>query len=270
MIKRIIRQNILSLFLLLVSLAVLAGDYVAYRKNAAVELKPGNGARSTAHKSNGVIIKELDSLLRKPVRQNSRYQIIAEKNLFDNSRHPWTPPQIPKKDKANEKAKVASPVRKGVILYGTFVSKGKRVALLQFKYLRGAKKQKLVKEGEVVTDKKRTNTPRYKIVKVLPGSVVIRDNTGEFTVDLYAGKVHRERTTRNRTSIGVAAGKPRESTVPLKPPPSPANREVIGTRIGSRQRHTNKVLQKRRELVKEGQMKKINTPFGSVYVPVRK
>lgn len=272
----------LCLLFLLLGLVVLVFDRHTYKHYSGGEIAfTGTATSTTVNTAVPATIKELRSKLSKPEVGVGRYAVTADKNLFAADRKAWQPPappqpQVENKDGAAKVPEVAAPVRRDVVLYGTYLSGSVKKAMLHFKRFR--KGRMLLAEGEEAKDEEtgksgRRKTPVYKILKVEAKNVTLKDERGaEFVVSLYDNKQRRSARTNNKKNIQV------EAAVTVAPAPTKSSRPASlakkstspsGSTLSARQIRKLSVEEKD-ALVKKGELRKLNTPFGPVYKRVRK
>jgi len=270
----------LSLFFLALALLVLVFDRYTYKRYSSVEItasqKHGAVAAGTTVQAT---IKELVSKLDKPRVEVSRYAVTADRNLFSSVRKAWhapAPQPVAAEKKEDPKAPVAAPVRRDVVLYGTYISGKTRKAMLHFKRFR--KGQMLVAEGEEAQDQDRGNPPRrnlptYKVVKVEARKVTLKDERGqEFTVNLYDNKSRRPVKTVNKKSIKVdkAAVPQKAARITTSAASTSGSTGKTGAPALTSRQIRKLSVEEKDALVAKGALKKHNTPFGPVYQRPRK
>ena len=264
----------LCLLFLILGLAVLIFDRHTYKRYSGAEIAFSNKATpAVAGTAVQATIKELSSKLAKPKVGTGRYAVTADKNLFAADRKAWQAPaprpaETEKKDEIPDPA--AAPVRRDVILYGTYISGSTRKAMLHFKRFR--KGRMLVAEGGEVKDEEsgssgRRKTPVYTILKVEAKKVILKDERGgEFEVSLYDNKQRRPARTVNKKNIVVEKA---AAPTPARKAPESSAAAAKGPSLSAKQ--IRKLSTEEKDaLVERGELKKHNTPFGPVYKRVRK
>ena len=142
-----------------------------------------------------------------------------------------------------------------------------RKAILRFKSFRSGQTM-LLAEGAVAQEKDVQDGPKYTVLGIKSESVRLKDNAGrEFLVGLYDHGREAPRQATPQASVEVAP-----ATSEAKPAASQeaSSAVVVGGQGGasaSSGQGTTKAQQqqKNEQLVKEGKMTKISTPFGPVY-----
>ena len=270
----------LCLLFLLLGLVVLVFDRHTYKSHSGAEIASANKTIAAVDaKAVPAIIKELSSKLDKPEVGAGRYAVTADKNLFAADRKAWLPPApLPPKVESKEDevtTPAATPVRRDVVLYGTYLSGSVKKALLHFKRFRQGRM--LVAEGEraqdvEAADSGRRNSPVYTVLKVEAKNVVLKDERGaEFAISLYDNKQRRPARTDNKKDIQVEAAvtvAPASTTV--KPASSVKNESAAAPPSLSAKQIRKLSVEEKEALVERGELKKHNTPFGPVYKRVRK
>ena len=279
MIKWVPSRAGLSLLFLFLGLTALFFARHTYKRYSGVEIAFSSKATpAVAGTAVQATIKELSAKLDKPKVGVGRYAVTAEKNLFAANRKAWQPPApkepaSEKKEEAAAPAPAAAPVRRDVILYGTYISGSVKKALLHFKRFR--KGRILVAEGAEAKDEEsgssgKRKTPVYTVLKVEAKKVTLKDERGgEFEIGLYDNKKRRPAKTANRKQIKVEA-----AAVPVAPSAKPSKsaasaRSAQDSRMSAKQIRKLSVEEKD-ALVERGDLKKHSTPFGPVYKRVRK
>ena len=271
----------LCLLFLLLGLVVLVFDRYTYKHNSGGEIVfTGTATSTTVNKAVPATIKELSSKLVKPEVGVGRYAVTADKNLFAADRKAWqapAPPQPQVENKDEAAPAPAVPVRRDVVLYGTYLSGSVKKAMLHFKRFRQGRM--LLAEGEEAKDEEtgksgRRKTPIYTVLKVEAKNVTLKDERGaEFVVSLYDNKQRRPAKTSNKKNIQV------EAAVTVAPAPTKRSAKLArsaknqasssGSSLSAKQIRKLSVEEKD-ALVKRGELQKYNTPFGPVYKRVRK
>jgi hypothetical protein len=272
----------LSLFFLVLTLLVLGFDRQTYKHYSGAEIaaapkRPAAAAGTTVQTT----IKDLTSKLVKPKLEVSRYAVAEDKNLFSPSRTAWhaaVPPPVPAAN-GDVKAPVPAPIRRDVVLYGTYLSGETRKAMLHFKRFR--KGRMLVAEGAVAKDADngnpaRRSVPSYTVIKVDAKQVTLRDERGsEFIVNLYDNKKHRPVKTVNKSNIKVGKSAPSPKSARITVAPAVTAAKVAGKKGRTESSLTARQIRKlsveeKDSLVAKGVLKKHSTPFGPIYKRIHK
>ncbi len=280
------RAGLSLLFLFLGVIALFFARHT-YKRYSGVEIAFSSKATpAVAGTAVQATIKELSAKLDKPKVSVGRYAVTTDKNLFSADRKAWQPPapRLPaseKTDEASTPAAAAAPVRRDVILYGTYISGSVKKALLHFKRFR--KGRMLVAEGEEAKDEEiadsgKRKKPVYTVLKVEAKKVTLKDERGgEFEVSLYDNKKRRPAKTSNKTNIQVnTSDAPTARQTRAQPARSGPN--VTGTKTTSSKatpslsaKQIRKLsVEEKNALVERGELKKHSTPFGPVYKRIRK
>jgi len=277
------RAGLAFLFLFL-ALVVLFFDRYTYLHYAGAEIKVVHkevpaAARSTVQAR----IKELKSKLAKTKIGAGRYAVAADKNLFSPERKAWQPPQpkVPKTTDKNEKnaSPEPPPVRRDVVLYGTYIAGSTKKAMLYFKRFR--KGHLRLAEGEEARDAERGSRrpgPVYTVVRIDPRKVVLKDARGnEFEVSLYDNKKRRPARTMatKQPNIRVEKAALHHPTAASKTGRNHAKAQPVGRPGTSGRALTAREIRKmsredKEALVSQGVLQKLNTPFGPVYRRAKK
>lgn len=210
-------------------------------------------------------------LFERRVPPQEQFAVIAEKNVFSPLRKAWAPPPPPQppaepdEPVVEEKPEPEPSRRDDVELRGTAMVGETRKAILGFKSFRSPQTL-LLGEGEVASEKDVKDGPRFTVIRIESESVRIKDSEGrEFIVGLFDHSREAPAATVNQSSVEVAP------TAIVQPAGEPAGSSgvVVGGTTGavaeSPESRAQLIQQKNEQLVKEGKMKKIDTPFGPVY-----
>lgn len=203
-------------------------------------------------------------LFERKVGEKEQFAVVAEKNVFSPLRKMWSPPPPPPPQAeapAPEKPPVELPKREDIELRGTAVVGSQSKAMLRFKSFKSDQTQ-ILAEGEIGKQKDTPGGPQFTVVKIETDSVLLKDAAGQqFRVGLYDHKREAPAVTKNEPTMAVA---------PVAPPAkAPAATSAVAGQTGSAaadaKANAEQSAQKNEDLVKEGKMKKISTPFGPVY-----
>lgn len=262
-----IRHYIAAGLLVLAGVAV-AFSWQEFSQESQVSLSTPSPAEP---KQAALIEKEVASRLARSKAVGARYRIIEEKNLFSEDREPWRkpppPPKKPEKKKPKPPPPPPPPPPPGtVIYYGSFVSEGERYAIVRFPKMPSgeyARKELVMKEGETAWEIKRPEGGQYyTLVSVTRRYLEVRDNKGrQYRVGLFDhNRPQVASTTPNKVSITTTAAKDK-----------PAASTSSGGSASKAPDSSNALSKDDKEkLVEQGLMKKIITPFGPVYRPIKK
>ena len=238
----------------------------------------GNGDAETS-----LVIQELQGQLETTNPGAARYSIIAEQNLFSPDREPWTPPQLQPDPPQEEEAPPPPPAnRNDVALHGTYLSGGEKRAILSFRHFRSAPKSRILTEGQEARDEDGNARISYTVKEIHEDRVELEDSRQQtFSVGLFDNKQASPQTTQQKTTIeveqGITAGPVASASASTgdggSPSASPSSSQKGGQGGANGALSTadvNRMDQEDKDrLVKEGKLRKINTPFGNVYKPVK-
>jgi hypothetical protein len=195
--------------------------------------------------------------------------VIVEKNVFSPRRTAWAPPPppepAPEEPEAPEPPPPPPPAKRdGVELRGTAMVGDTRTAMVHFKTF-NPPETLILREGAAAKSKS-AQKPEFTVVRIEPDKVMMKDAAGaEFQVGLYdhPRQVASQAPAQAPAVVSTAA--------PAAPAPtgSVAGEASAGSIVGKtppKNLSPAEVQRERNEqLVKEGKMRKINTPFGPVY-----
>jgi hypothetical protein len=239
-------------------------------------LTPGTGERTPA-----TVLDEMRTLFAHVPPAASQYTDISERNMFSPERRPWAPPPTePPRDSSAEAEMSALSGPSGIRLYGTTISDEQKQALLYFERFSSRQKHRLATEGEIVRDEgERGETVYYQVVSVGRDRVELQDARGnDITVGLY---------DHQKTELPPSQPPPAVITQPRptaqlqgqpqseqQPQTSPEGATVApdvpnsGLEPIRRMEDMPESTEEREQLVREGRLRRIDTPFGPVYRPV--
>lgn len=262
-----LRYLIAGMFLAAAAL-VLVLAYRTYREASAfVAAAP----EQTAGGGQDARLKEMEALMRQGNKE-PRYQVIADRNLFSPDRRAWQAP-VEQQNVAS-----AAPIARGdVALYGTYVSGDRKYAILSLSLTAGKSKRFVLQEGESPKDDQGTPLA-YQIVSIGPESVVLKDRSGtNYTIGLYVNKHSSPAQTQNAAPQVTPPPPPPPGAQPAAAGPAPAgapvNNETATAKpapdaaSGLPADYKSLPVEEKERLVKEGKLRKINTPMGAVYRP---
>ncbi len=238
---------------------------------------PGNGDTETS-----LVIEELKGQLEAPSLEAARYSIIAEQNLFSPDREAWAPPPPRPEPPQEEEAPPPPPAnRNDVALHGTYLSGGEKRAILSFRHFRSAPKSRILTEGQEARDEDGNARLSYTVKEIHEDRVELEDSRQQtFSVGLFDNKQASPRATQQKTTIeveqGAIAGPVASASASTgdggSPSASPSSSQKGGQegKDGLSTADVNRMDQEDKDrLVEEGKLRKINTPFGNVYKPVK-
>jgi hypothetical protein len=255
----------LALFFLLLGLVVLFQARRTYLHYAKRPIKTVHReAKASAGTAVQATIKELRSKLEKSKVGRNRYAVAAEKNLFSPYRRAWHPPtpEAPAPPKKVEEK--TAPVRRDVILYGTYIAGSQKKAILRFARFR--KGYRRLAEGEEARDEGRKGGVSYTLLKVEARKVVLKDSRGrEFEIGLYDNKRRRPAKTTTRAKPQITVEKAKAPVINSASAGTKGGSPGPGPKALSSQSLRKLPPSKKEALVKQGVLRKISTPFGTVY-----
>ncbi len=237
---------------------------------------PGNGDTETS-----LVIQELKGQLETTNPGPARYSIIAEQNLFSPDREAWMPPQPKPDPPKEEEPPPPSPTnRNDVALHGTYLSGGEKRAILSFRHFRSAPKSRILTEGQEARDEDGNARISYTVKEIHEDRVELEDSRQQtFSVGLFDNKKSSPQATQQKTTIEVEQGAIAGPVASA----SASTGDGGGSSASSAQKKgqggdgdalstadVNRMDQEDKDrLVEEGKLRKINTPFGNVYKPVK-
>ncbi|WP_027367024.1 hypothetical protein [Desulfocurvibacter africanus] len=170
----------ISALLIIVSAAGLALAWDIYQESAEIDLQaPSKAPEPKAE----VDIGQMEALFQEPPSDPSRYQVIAEQNLFSENRRAVA-------DQAAQRAgqKDAPERKEEVQLLGTSILGERKSAMLRFLLFSDKKKAHIVEQGQTVRDEATSegeSGPNYTLVDVEQRRVTMKDQTGQtFSVSM--------------------------------------------------------------------------------------
>ncbi|EGJ49575.1 hypothetical protein [Desulfocurvibacter africanus] len=172
----------ISALLIIVSAAGLALAWDIYQESAEIDLQaPSKAPEPKAE----VDIGQMEALFQEPPSDPSRYQVIAEQNLFSENRRAAA-------DQAAQRAgqKDAPERKEEVQLLGTSILGERKSAMLRFLLFSDKKKAHIVEQGQTVRDEgerggEGESGPSYTLVDVEQRRVTLKDQTGQtFSVSM--------------------------------------------------------------------------------------
>lgn len=185
--------------------------------------------------------------------------IVVEKNVFSPRRTAWAPPPPPE-TKPEEPEAPASPLpppkRDGVELRGTAMMADVRTAIIHFR-LFNPPETLLLREGTVAKPKQGEG-PEFVVERIEANKVIMKDSAGaKFQVGLYDHARQTEAPQAPAQSQAVVSTAPAAASAPAS--------SVVGEAPKGEPSPAAVQQERNEQLVKEGKMRKINTPFGPVY-----
>lgn len=219
------------------------------------------------------------------------YMPIVEKNLFSPQRQPWASPLPEDAQALSPSPTPFSPRAADIRLYGTHVTDQDRIGLFYFPDLGGKNKHRLLRESEFVRHGENEEGAHvYEVVRIERDRAALQDVAGRLLeIGLYdhqrvAARVDGRlpATRQGPTIITSLPAQSRDSSAPrhdLAPSDaSPAREENSTNRQESLVSDTEQSeppplipIQNHEEmeqLVEDGKMRKIMTPFGPIYRPI--
>lgn len=222
--------------------------------------------------SSAAMLEEIQMLFGQAVPAASQYASISELNMFSPDRRPWSPPpaQAPSPTAEPERSLPIAPG--GIRLYGTTISTEQNLALLYFERFASSRKYFLAREGDTVRDEgERGETVYYQVVSVFQDRVELLDAQGNsVTIGLYDHQRSVASPGLPPPNIVMQQRQPQvqHQTVPRQSIP---NAQPIIPEGADPQQALSGLpdsMEEREQLVREGRLTRIDTPFGPVYRPV--
>ncbi|WP_459939103.1 hypothetical protein [Desulfonatronum parangueonense] len=209
-----------------------------------------------------------------------RYVPIVADNLFSPERRPWTPPLTVG---APPPPPSTPPLRTSNIrLYGTQVSSQNRVGIFYFGDLSGNNKHRLLREGERVWDGEAGDGPSFEVVSIEKENAILVDTSGRsFEISLYDH--HRVAARRDGelppgqqgpTIISSPSARHKDQAGIVSPSTFQGDRSTSEGDSSAEPQDAPPPLipiqnhEEMEQLVEEGKMRKIMTPFGPIYRPI--
>jgi len=223
------------------------------------------------------------------------YAPIVENNLFSSGRQAWSPP-LAETPSPPPPLSAPQPRAPNVRLYGTQVTAQDKIGLFFFGDFSGNNKHRILREGERVWDgEEREGGRSFLVERIEPDMAVLLDTAGRsLEVGLYDH--HRIASRGNSVPAPVRQGPQIIMSSPARPPetvgaPSRIAPDGVGEQSGdspaqgqeelvpelSRQENDHGAPaplipvqnhDEMEQLVEEGKMRKIMTPFGPIYRPI--
>lgn len=222
---------------------------------------------------------------------------IVEDNLFSPDRRPWVPPlsatPSPPPPVAPPPPRVSN-----IRLYGTQVTTQEKIGLFYFGDLPGRNKHRMLREGEFVWDGEEAEGRQvFQVVTIERSKATLVDSAGRsFDIGLFdhshgpaRGDTPPLFTQQGPTIITSVPARPREPAsaphatpaLSTDSPTEPGERPLEGTGGGrveppplETEQSSHPPLipiqnhEEMEQLVEEGKMRKIMTPFGPIYRPI--
>lgn len=213
-------------------------------------------------------------LFERRVPAREQFAVIADKNVFSPLRRAWAPPPPPPEPEPDVEREPEPepqkplPKRGDIELRGTAVMDKERMAILRFKNFRAGQTMFLA-EGAIAQEEDVKDGPKFTITRIEAESVRLKDGSGqEFAVGLYDHVREAPRSVSSEVSVEVApVAAPQGAAVTE----SGSSAVIVGEGSGggsngnSPETRMQRQQEKNEQLVKEGKMRKISTPFGPVY-----
>jgi len=219
-----------------------------------------------------LLAQELEQAMEQSQVQPSRYRVISDRNLFTPERKAWSEPE-PEPEEPQEL--IAKVKRTDVQLYGIFRMKDKKYAILGLPLLKAAYPKFTVLEGETVvsenqdtsSEQKNDEISSYTLMSILDDHVVMKDNTGEKFEVFYEPK-------NNVTPVSTAAAS--TSSIVVTSQASSSENSQSGSQVKPISGAVTKKegaqvdpglipKQKREQMIRDGSLIKVKTPFGDMY-----
>lgn len=253
-----------TLFISFLLVAAVANAVVAvslYRRSTVTKILPSQkDSQVSSPAGSRSIDNDLKALLQSTPVARASYAVIGDKNLFNAKRTAWKPP-VKNLDSTQEDVAPKSR-RRDVVLCGIFRIGDKKGAILEFPALNSKRRKRTMYVGDTATSDLNQRSQIYVLERIAKDSVTVKDYKGVvFSVPLYDGKKNKRRATvAAKTSVTVDA-----TTAPAQ------KSAVASVRTGgaaeaqkiAKQREASARLEQK---VKQGTLKKVQTPFGTAYL----
>lgn len=258
-------RYMVTLVLIMISVGLLYWSWKTYDLEIEVPINGTRQINSTKHLNE---LKELSAMMNKPRGSKTGHEVIAEKNLFSKDRSEWQQPAA--QQVQNQAGQI---MRHDVILYGIFKSGDREMAILGLPRISSGSKKFILAAGENVKSPPDKPPFSYTLVSIKDKAVTVKDQAGAiFSVGLYDHKrtpsSRRPPAHLSKSGTKVVTTKVQGSAAPAGgivrpggPAPSAAKAEKSISSMSKREKEA---------LVKKGQLKKVSTPFGTLYRPVKK
>jgi hypothetical protein len=190
----------------------------------------------------------------------AQFAVIAERNVFSPSRKAWAEG---KKDGAGSSAAAGPPAARGdVQLLGLAFMGGDRKVILRIASP-GPGFTKSYGEGDVVSGPGESSGPMFRVLEIGDRLVRLEDAAGEeFTVTLFG----HEREEEDAVDESIYTTPTPMVIVGDTPAETGQDESVDGEDDAGSSEYVSEEEEARNEqLVREGKLKKIETPFGPVY-----
>lgn len=223
-------------------------------------------------------LRELETLFEPQTAAGQRYAAIAERNLFTPDRRAWVPPPQ-ESDPAPEPAPVEAPPPppglRNVRLYGTQITSEGGAALLYFGSFSSKNKHRLVREGEMARDE--GDRQVFQVVRVSRDSVTLSDSHDrEFEVGLFdhqrvVAESPSAPVAQPSVQVGGGTAPAPDPVQTVEDPPAAAAEQAAPEAPPRAQMlpFGQQPDEEMERLVEQGTMRRINTPFGTIYRPVQ-
>jgi len=255
-------QFILLCLILSISFIFLVVSWNIY--SHAKQINSDNESISS-QKSPSIHLEEIKSLFSSLDKEPNKFEVIERKNLFSPQRAAWQPPP-PQKEKPQKKEEVREPRlpdRSDVVLYGTYISNSTQKAILHFKRFSSSPRSRVVKAGQTVRDTGDSKKEiLYKVTKITPQVVhLVDDDDRSFAVDIHDHEVKAKTRQQDTRNISISSSRQKSQTTVVGQAPQKKSDSAT-----SRKKDIQRLSEEAKEKMgKEGKLKKINTPFGTIY-----
>jgi hypothetical protein len=263
MASRFFSFRVLLVLLLLAGTAIVVSMSLAtYERTSSIDVQP---QRKSTQSERSIKLKEIKSLFSSIRKDPQKFAVIKEKNLFSPKREHWQPPQPKKEDKKEEKKeekpKPPPADRDDVILYGTYTSNATKRAIIHFKKFRFSPSSRVVSVGDVLRDgEKRGDDVYYKIASIEKNNVELVDyRDRKFSVNIYAHDIEAAVKQRSEQNIQISESKQKEGSSVVGQAPQRQEKRSSGSGV------QNLSTREKERLHQEGKLRKIETPFGTLY-----
>ncbi len=199
------------------------------------------------------------------------FDVIVDKNLFSPDREAWKAPLTVDDPQDTPPTATRSRIRpQEVQLHGVINSQGQKMALINHQKLPEQSRSRLVSEGETVYLNRKGDDEKFEIIAIERESITVSAGGDTFQVGLYS---HRRQELAASTVMDAEKIKPeqmaddtsRQTQEEALPKFMQRMREgASGEQAG--QPGSTQDLERQ---VEEGTMRRVDTPFGPLYRPIR-
>lgn len=293
--SRLSPRHLAITFMLIPGLLLLVAAYFVFRSETR---QPMLSQDHAALETPPILDEHVQqALLRRLAIDVETYAPIVEDNLFSSERQAWSPP-LAEDPAPSPQPSAPLPRTSNIRLYGTQVAAQEKIGLFFFGDFAGNNKHRILREGEHVWDGDENGGGQsFQVVRVEPDMAVLLDPAGRsFEIGLYD---HRRSASRGGGAsvqqgpqiIMSTPARPREpdADAPSSSPDSSEGNDRGQSGDGPAEGHEGMAQDpssqetdqgappplipiqnhdEMEQLVEEGKMRKIMTPFGPIYRPI--